>query len=179
MKPAKEAKKYAKMFVNSTGLDQVPQALAELGEVEQLMAKSADFNGLLMNPAFSDEERAKALKAVADKVKMSDRVMQFVLLLTGAGVIAALSEVIRNATQIYLEKKKRARATVMTPVELSKEHLDRLKVSLKKLIDRDVDLDYVLDPSLLGGVMVKVGSTMYDSSIKGQLRLLKEELIKG
>ncbi|MDA8084045.1 MAG: ATP synthase F1 subunit delta [Nitrospiraceae bacterium] len=179
MKPAKEAKKYAKMFVNSTGLDQVPQALAELGAVEQLMAKSADFNGLLMNPAFSDEERAKALKAVADTAKMSDRVMQFVLLLTGTGVIAALSEVIRNATQIYLEKKKRARATVMTPVELSKEHLDRLKVSLKKLIDRDVDLDYVLDPSLLGGVMVKVGSTMYDSSIKGQLRLLKEELIKG
>jgi F0F1-type ATP synthase delta subunit len=50
---------------------------------------------------------------------------------------------------------------------------------LKKLIDRDVDLETVLDPSLLGGVLVKVGSTMYDSSIKGQLRLLKDELIKG
>jgi F0F1-type ATP synthase delta subunit len=57
--------------------------------------------------------------------------------------------------------------------------MDRLKGSLKKLINKDVDLDYVLDPSLLGGVLVKVGSTMYDSSIKGQLRLLKDELIKG
>jgi F0F1-type ATP synthase delta subunit len=68
---------------------------------------------------------------------------------------------------------------MMTPVEVGKEYEERLKSSLKKLIDRDVDLEYVLDPSLLGGVLVKVGSTMYDSSIKGQLRLLKDELIKG
>jgi F0F1-type ATP synthase delta subunit len=47
------------------------------------------------------------------------------------------------------------------------------------LIERDVDIEFVLEPSLLGGVLVKVGSTMYDSSIKGQLRLLKDELIKG
>jgi F-type H+-transporting ATPase subunit delta len=42
-----------------------------------------------------------------------------------------------------------------------------------------VDIEYVSDPTLLGGFIVKVGSTMYDSSIKGQLRLLKDELIKG
>ena len=45
--------------------------------------------------------------------------------------------------------------------------------------DPDVDMEYVMDPSLLGGILVKVGSTMYDSSVKGQLRLLKDELIKG
>jgi len=179
VKPAKEAKKYAKMFVNTVGLDQAPQALAELAAVEQLMAKSAEFNGLLLNPAFTDADREKALKAVAVKTGLSEKVMHFVLALTASGVIAAISDVIRDATQIYLEKRQRARATVMSPVELSSAHIERLKVSLKKLIDKDVDLDYVLDPSLLGGVMVKVGSTMYDSSIKGQLRLLKDELIKG
>lgn len=67
----------------------------------------------------------------------------------------------------------------MTPVEVTRDYEDRLKAALKKLIDRDVDVEYVLDPSLLGGVLVKVGSTMYDSSIRGQLRLLKDELIKG
>lgn len=179
MKPVKEAKKYAKMFVNTIGLDQMPKALAELGIVEQLMAGSAEFNGLLLNPAFSDADREKALKAVAARVGLSDKVLQFVINLARTGVIAALADVVRTATQIYLEKNKRAQATVLSPVELSPAHLDRLKASLKKLIDRDVDLETVLDPSLLGGVLVKVGSTMYDSSIKGQLRLLKDELIKG
>ncbi|MGC2062904.1 MAG: ATP synthase F1 subunit delta [Thermodesulfovibrionales bacterium] len=179
MKPVKEAKKYAKIFVNTIGLDQMPQALAELGVVGQLMGGSAEFNGLLLNPAFSAADREKALKAVAARVGLSDKVLQFVMHMTQTGVIAALADVVRGATQIYLEKNKRAQATVLSPVELSPAHLDRLKASLKKLIDRDVDLETVLDPSLLGGVLVKVGSTMYDSSIKGQLRLLKDELIKG
>jgi F0F1-type ATP synthase delta subunit len=47
------------------------------------------------------------------------------------------------------------------------------------MIDRDVDIEYVMDPSLLGGILVKVGSTMYDTSIKSQLRLLRDDLIKG
>ncbi len=63
--------------------------------------------------------------------------------------------------------------------EVGKNYEERLKASLKKMIEKDVDIEYVLDPSLLGGVLVKVGSTMYDSSVKGQLRLLKDELIKG
>lgn len=105
--------------------------------------------------------------------------VKFILFLSVNRVAAALSEIVKTATAIYLEKKKQARATVFTPVEVTKIHEERLKASLKKLIDRDVEIDYVIDPSLLGGVLVKVGSTMYDSSVKGQLRLLKDELIKG
>ena len=118
-------------------------------------------------------------KQVAAKAGLSDKVVKFVMHLTAIKVIAALSDIIKIATALYLEKKKRAKAVVMTPVEVSKNYEERLKASLKKLIERDVDIEYVLDPSLLGGVLVKVGSTMYDSSVKGQLRLLKDELIKG
>jgi len=106
-------------------------------------------------------------------------VVKFVIFLTENRVVAALSEILKTATAIYLEKKKQAKAVVFTPVEVSKGHEERLKASLKKLLDRDVDIEYVMDPSLLGGILVKVGSTMYDSSVKGQLRLLKDELIKG
>lgn len=179
MKPAKEAKKYAKTFISIVGIEEAPRALAELVLVEQLMAKSAEFRTMLINPAFSQPEREKALAQVAGKLSISEKMLKFLVHLTETRVIAALSQIIKDATAIYLEKKKRAKATVMTPVEITKDHAERLKTSLKKLIDRDVDLEFVMDPSLLGGVLVKVGSTMYDSSIKGQLRLLKDELIKG
>jgi F-type H+-transporting ATPase subunit delta len=67
----------------------------------------------------------------------------------------------------------------MTPIAISKDHEATLKASLKQITGRDVDLEYMIDASLLGGILIKMGSTMYDSSIKGQLRLLKDELIKG
>jgi F-type H+-transporting ATPase subunit delta len=179
LKPVKEAKKFAKMFINVIGMDGAPAALAELAVVDDLMSKSREFRSLLVSPAFTDEERQRALLKVASKMNLSEKVVKFLSHITSVGVAAALPEIVRAATAIYLEKKRRAKAVVMSPVEVSKDYEARLKAALKKLIERDVDVEYVLDPSLLGGVLVKVGSTMYDSSIRGQLRLLKDELIKG
>lgn len=179
MKPVKEAKKYAKIFINIVGIEEAPAALTELALIERLMLKSAEFRSLLVNPGFSSADRENALKKIAERLKLSGKTMKFIIHLTEIRVIIAISQIIKIATAIYLEKKKRARATVLTPLEMSKSHEDKLKASLKKLTERDVDIEFVIDPSLLGGVLVKVGSTMYDSSIKGQLRLLKDELIKG
>ncbi len=179
MKPVKEAKKYAKTFINVIGMDDMPKALAELSVIEGLMEKSGEFRSLLVNPGFSQGERQRVFEQVAAKLKLSEKVVKFVMHITGIGVISALSEMIKIATALYLEKKRRAKAFVMSPVEIGKNFDERLKSSLKRLIDRDVDIEYVIDPSLLGGVLVKVGSTMYDSSVRGQLRLLKDELIKG
>jgi len=179
LKPVKEAKKYAKTLISVVGIDEAPRALSELMTVDQLMAKSSEFRSLMVSPVFPHADRERAFKSVAEKLKLSDKVYKFLVHITRIKAVAALPEIITMATQIYLEKKNRAKATVMTPVELTKDHESRLKASLKKRIDKDVDIEFVIDPSLLGGVLVKVGSTMYDSSIKGQLRLLKEDLIKG
>jgi F-type H+-transporting ATPase subunit delta len=179
LKPARGAKKYGKSFISIMGIDEASKALEELVLVERLMSQSRDFRSLLVNPGFSSAERQKGLNEVAAKLNLSEKVVRFVDHLTLSGVVSALPEVIQAATEVYLEKKKKARAIVMTPVEISGPHEERLRASLKKLIEKDVDIDFVMDPSLLGGILVKVGSTMYDSSIKGQLRLLKDELIKG
>ncbi len=179
MKPVKEAKKYAKMFIGLVGIETVPQALAELTVISRLMQESREFRGFLAGPVFTAQDREKGIAPIADRLQLSAKTVGFVLYMCETGVIAAIEAVIRHATAIYLEKKKLAKATVMTPVEISGARADRLKASLSKMINRDVDIDYVIDPSLLGGILVKVGSTMYDSSIKGQLRLLKDELIKG
>lgn len=179
MKPIKEAKKYAKMFIGVAGIEEAPKGLAELAVIETLMERSRAFRSLLVNPGFDSLEKEGGLKQVAGRLQLSEKTVRFVIHLTQAGVVSVLPEIIRAATAIYLEKKKRAKATVLTPVEISPAQEERLKASLKKLVEKDVDIEYVMDPSLLGGIMVKVGSTMYDSSVRGQLRLLKDELIKG
>jgi F-type H+-transporting ATPase subunit delta len=179
LKPAKEANRYAKALLRNVGMENTPQALSELISINDLMVRSKEFRSLLINPTFTSEERASVIKSLTEKLKLSESTVRFVLHITDVGVISALSDIIRIATNLYLERKKRAKAVVMTPIEISKDRENTLKASLKKMTDRDVDLEYVIDPSLLGGILIKMGSTMYDTSIKGQLRLLKDELIKG
>ena len=94
-------------------------------------------------------------------------------------MIAHLAECIRTVSALYLERKKRAKATVRTPVDTNMKYDSTIKASLKRLTGRDIDIEYVVDPSLLGGVLIQVGSTMYDTSLKGQLRLLRDDLKKG
>lgn len=179
MKKIKGASKYAKALLRNVGMDKAGQALAEVSSVNDLMAKSKEFSSLLVNPRFTAEERAGVIKAVAEKLKLSDSTVKFILYLADLGAIIGLAEILKIATNLYLERQKKAKAVVMSPIAISKEREDALKASLKKMTDRDVDLEYVIDPSLFGGILVKIGSTMYDTSIRGQLRLLKEELIKG
>ena len=179
MKKVKEANRYAKALLRNIDLEKIPQALGELISVNDLMVKSKEFKSLLVNPLFTPDERGSIIKTVSDKLKLSDYIVRFVLHLSEVGVISALADIIRIATNLYLERKKKAKAIVMTPIQISKDHENTLMGALKKVTDRDVDIEYVLDTSLLGGILVKIGSTMYDTSIRGQLRLLKDELIKG
>lgn len=179
MKPVKQASRYAKALLRNVGIENAPQALTELISINDLMVRSKEFRSFLINPRFTADERAAVIKSVSDRLKMSESTVKFISHISEVGVIAALSDIIRIATNLYLERKKKAKAVVMTPIAISKDRESTLKASLKKVTDRDVDLEYVIDPSLLGGILIKMGSTMYDTSIKGQLRLLKDELIKG
>jgi F-type H+-transporting ATPase subunit delta len=179
LKKVKGASKYAKALLRNVGMDKAAQAIAELSSVNDLMVKSKEFGSLLVNPRFTAEERTGVIKAIADRSRLSDSTVKFVLYLAEVEVISGIAEILRIATNLYLERQRKARAVVMSPIEISKDREGSLKASLKKMTDRDVDLEYVIDPSLLGGILVKVGSTMYDTSIRGQLRLLKDELIKG
>lgn len=178
MKGVKEAKRYAKMFLNVVGLENAPQAIGELSVINKIMVESKEFKNLLVNPQFTLEEREGVIKQIAKKIKLSENTVKFITHITDLRIINALPKIIRMATSLYLEKKKRAKAIVMTPIEISKDYETRLKASLKRLTDRDADIDVVIDPSLLAGILVKVGSSVYDSSLKGQLRLLKTELIR-
>jgi len=167
------------MFLNSVGIDAVPKALDELSALNKLLEASGEFRGLLENPLFTPEERVAGLKQVAERLNISEDTVKFILYLCEQALVPFFVELIQNVTAMYLERKRRAKATVVTSIETGAKYDNALKAALKGLTGRDVDIEYLVDPSLLGGVMIKVGSTMYDSSLKGQLRLLKDELVKG
>jgi ATP synthase F1 delta subunit len=175
----KNAKKFAKMFLNAVGVDDAPRALEEVAVVKALMGESDEIRSMLASPVFTVEERDGAIKTLGEKLNFSESTVRFIKFLSAEGAIWALGDILDKAVAIYLEMKARVKATIITSVEIGSEYEARLKESLKKITNKDVDIEYALDPSLLGGMLVKVGSTMFDGSIRGQLRLLREELIKG
>jgi ATP synthase F1 delta subunit len=109
---------------------------------------------------------------------MSAGTEKFLRLIILHGHLAAIKEVITASINVYNDAEKKATAVVISPVTLDTSYTDRLKTALKELTKKDVDIETEVDPSLLGGFIVKVGSTIYDSSIKGQLRMLKAELMR-
>lgn len=175
----KEAPRYAKALLRNVGFDEAPQAISEISLINAIMTKSKEFKILLVNPRFTSEERESVIKQIAEQYKLSAFTLKFIIYLSELRVILLLPDIIRIATNLYFEKKQKAKAIIMTPIEISIDLENKLKESLKKVTDKELEIEYVMDPSLLGGVLIKIGSTMYDTSIRGQLRLLKDELIKG
>ena len=178
-KNAKNAKKYARTLFQSVEIDDFEDALSQITLFNEVMNKNRDVHSSLTSPLFSSEEKAKAIDVISDILNINEQMKKYLQYIVVDGMVMMLPDIIRLSLALYHEKKKKAKATVFSPIEITEDITKRLKVSLKKITSKDIDVEYVNDPSLMGGFIVKVGSTMYDSSIKGQLRLLKDELIKG
>ena len=179
MKKVKGVKKYAKKFLSNVDMAEIPQAIEQMEAISGLMEKDKSFRTLLVSPLFTIEEKQKALAFISEKVKISDKVGKYFGYLSDEKVLGGMPEIVSAINVLYLEMKKRARAIVTSPVPFSEDFEKQLKQSLKQVTGRDIDMEFILDPALLGGVRIRIGSTMYDSSIKGQLRLLRDKFIEG
>ena len=133
----------------------------------------------MVSPMFTKEDRAKSLSVLSQKLQCSEKLTKYLGYLADEKALGALPEISTAILALYLEMKQRSQAVVTTPVAVSKEFEAELLAALRRRTGREIDVEYVVDPSLLGGVRIKVGSTMYDTSLKGQLGLLKDKLIEG
>lgn len=179
MKKVKDVRKYAKQFLKSVELTEVPKAIEQLSAVAVLIDKDKNFKTLMVSPVFGDADRENAIAIISHQMKMSSEVAQYLIYLSSKMVLGALKDIVNAINSLYMVMKKKAKAVVTAPMQVGKEHEKELVKALTQLTGRDIELEFVFDPSLLGGVRIQVGSTMYDSSIKGQLGLLKDKLIKG
>ncbi|MBI3592445.1 MAG: ATP synthase F1 subunit delta [Nitrospirae bacterium] len=179
MKKVKGVKRYAKQFLSAVDLTEASQGIEQLSAIAALMEKEKSFRNLMVSPIFSADESRQVIAYMSRKLRMSEKTAKYLQYLSESRAIGSLPEIIKAIVEQYLEMKKRAKAVVTSPVQIGKDYEAKLTGSLKQITGRDIDLEFVVDPSLLGGIRIKIGSTMYDSSIKGQLGLLKDKLIKG
>jgi len=177
LKRMKNVKRYARQFLNAIAVEEIPQAIEQLGLISSLVEKDKNFRNFMVSPAFNKEEKEKSIDYIVKKIGISAKVSAYLKYLSDAKVMIAMPEIVRAITEMDLAMKKRAKGLVITPLQISKEHEDKLTESLKQVTGRDIDLQFIIDLSLLGGIRIQVDSTMYDSSIKGQLGLLRGKLL--
>lgn len=153
--------------------NQVRQVEKDLIALQSLLNESADLKRMVRSPVFSSDEQGRAIAAVAEKAGLAPLVVNFLKVLARNRRLFALNEMIRTFLALAARQRGEVNAEVATAHPLTAEQLATLKETLRASAGKDVQLITKVDPTLLGGLIVKMGSRMIDSSIRTKLTSLK------
>lgn len=148
------------------------QVEASLTTVTRALAESTDFKALTTSPLISRADAARAIAATAKSLKLDATTTSFLGVLAQNRRLNQLPQVIRAFRQLAANHRGETTAQVTSAHPLSDDQVAALKQQLRARIGRDVTVDLSVDPSLLGGLVVQIGSQMIDSSIKTRLNSL-------
>ena len=149
---------------------------ADLERFDAMLGDSADLKRLVRSPVFSADTQLKALIAVLDRAGITGIAANFLKVLTRNRRLFAITDVIRAFRALVAKFKGEASADVTVAERLSDRNLDALKTALKSVTGKDVALNVKVDPSIIGGLVVKLGSRMVDSSLRTKLNSIKHAM---
>ena len=150
-------------------IESVGKSLEALG---QALVDSKDFNELVTSPLVSREEAGKAFDALAPQLGLDPLTANFLGVLARNGRKSQLQSVIRAFRRLAAEHRGETTAEVVTARPLNDDQLAALKQQLRTRAGRDVTIDATVDPNILGGIVVKLGSQQIDASIRTKLNRL-------
>lgn len=178
MKKSQIAKRYSRTLISTFNIEDIPGIIDGLQTFSKLIDANKKLKVLFISGIFLEDEKDRALKTVLSYIKVPLQTERFLRLVIMQGHLFAIKEIIKASIAAYNEKLKKEIAIVISPFTLERSYVERLKNVLKAMRQREVEIESQIDPSLIGGFIVKVGSTVYDNSLRGQLQLLRAELTK-
>jgi len=164
------ASRYATALFELAGESRALDAVSgDLGTFRRAMGGSPELARLVKSPVFSREDQARALKPVLEKMGANALTSQFLLLLAAKRRLFALEGIIAGYERLVARSRGETEAEVTSARALNDGELAELKNTLKANLGREPRLHTKVDPSLLGGLVVKVGSRMIDTSLRTKL----------
>lgn len=154
----------------------VSEVEADLKKFQGLLAESGDLVRLVRSPVISTEDQSKAIEAIVNKAGIGGLAANFFKLIAGNRRLFAVEDMIKAFSALAAKARGEIAAEVTSAVALNDAQTADLKQALKASVGKDVTLNAKVDPSLLGGLIVKVGSRMIDSSLRTKLETLKVQL---
>ena len=146
----------------------------DLEKFDAMIAGSKDLERLVRSPVFGADEQLRALSAILDKAGIKGLAANFLRVITANRRLFAAHDMIRGYRALVARHKGEVTAQVTVAEKLSDKNLDALKSALKSVTGgKDIDFDVKIDPAIIGGLIVKVGSRMVDSSLRTKLNSIK------
>ncbi|MBN8528739.1 MAG: F0F1 ATP synthase subunit delta [Caulobacterales bacterium] len=146
---------------------------ADLRSLRAAWGESADLRRLALSPVIAAEDQGKGLTAIADKAKFNATTKKFLGLLAANGRARDLAAVIGAFEALYAKKAGVVAAEVVSAQALSAAQLTSIQSALRTALGKDPETTVRVDPSILGGLKIKVGSKLFDASLKTKLDQMK------
>ena len=146
---------------------------ADLKSLKAMRAESADLRTLIASPAFDSDDKARGLAAVAEAAGFSGATRKFLGVVATNRRASALPAMIASFEKLAAEDRGAISAEVVTALPLTAAQAQALAASLRTALGKDPEIETHVDPAILGGLKVRVGSRLYDASLKSRLDSLK------
>jgi F-type H+-transporting ATPase subunit delta len=151
----------------------------ELKTWVEIMNANGDLQTVFRNPAIQHQNKENVLENLLERAKPSKTTANFLRILLRNSRLTELDEINERFSLELAERSGVASAQITSARPLGEAEKAELKMNLEKLTGKKVDLTFETDEKLIGGVVTKIGSTVYDGSIKTQLQQLREQLVNG
>ena len=148
----------------------------DVDALETALDGSADLSALISSPVYSRGDQANAIAAIANKMGLSDLSAHTLALMASKRRLFVLPQLIATLRDKISEEKGEVTAEVTAATKLTAAQAKNLAATLKERVGKDVKLKTAVDESLIGGLVVKLGSTMIDTSIKAKLAALQNAM---
>ena len=142
-----------------------------------LIDSSKDFSNLIKNPTINRENLIKVINNISDSNNFENLLKNFMIFLIQKRRFFYLKKILKGFIEICSEKRGEIKAEIKSSKELSNEEISKISNDLEKNFNSKIKLNYKHDKSLIGGLVIKVGSTMVDSSIKNKLQQIENRMI--
>ena len=151
---------------------------AEMKTWEQMIAGNAELANAFANPAIAAAKKEAVLEGLIEKSKPSKSTANFMRVLQRNGRVTELTAINQRFEEVLEERSGVVSGEVISAHELDGSAQSELTANLEKLTGKKVKLSYQIDKNLIGGVVARVGSTVYDTSVRTQLENLRQDLIE-
>ncbi|MEM6500198.1 MAG: F0F1 ATP synthase subunit delta, partial [Pseudomonadota bacterium] len=166
--------RYAQAFFDLADEEKaLESAETDFGILRKSISSSTDFRDLLKSPVYTAEEKGAAVSAIAEKANISALTKNFLAVLAANRRLFVLDAVIEAFFSLLSERRGEISAEAISAAPLNDDQTKRLRGEIERYVGKAVNLNTKVDPELLGGLVVKIGSTMVDSSLRSKLNRLK------
>ncbi|MDQ2079224.1 F0F1 ATP synthase subunit delta [Xanthobacteraceae bacterium Astr-EGSB] len=161
------------LAVEANAIDSVS---TDLGRLDGLIVGNPDLTRLVRSPVFSSEDQLRALSAVLDKIAITGLAARFLKLVTSNRRLFAVRDMIRAYRALVARHRGEVSARVTVAEMPSDKRVAEIKDALKTVTGKDVALDISVEPSIIGGLIVQLGSRMVDASLRTKLNAIKHAM---